>query len=89
MKINKIFQDEVVCFNFRIVEQPDGSQVIDSKVKTPIDSLTYDMQEEYMEVNNQLAISERMKREENRKLDQKKRFEHNLLYKVACFCGII
>lgn len=89
MYYSRISQDEVVCFNFRIIEQPDGSQVIDSKVKTPMDSLTYDMQEEYMKVNIQLAISERMKREENRKLDQKKRFKYKLLHRVACFCGII
>lgn len=54
-----------------------------------MDSLAYDMQEEYMEVNNQLTISERMKRETNRILDQKKRFEHNLLHRVAYFCCIM
>lgn len=89
MKINGIFQDKVICFNFGIIEQPDGLQVIDSKLKTPMDSLTYDMQQEYLEVNSQLAISERMKREKNREEERKKRLEHNLLYRIACFCGII
>ena len=53
---------KIEYFNFRIIEQPDGVQVIDNRVKTEMDTLTPEMQLEYMEVYEHLVFMERMKR---------------------------
>lgn len=80
---------EVVYFNFRIMEQADGSQLINDKVKTPIDSLTPEMQVEYMEVENQLAFMERIRKKEQRERQEcRQKSARNPFYRLACMCGL-
>ena len=67
-----MFKTEVVCFGFRIIDMEDGSQVIDESMKTPMDSLTPEMQADYMEVHEQLAFMERMRKKERREMDRLK-----------------
>ena len=91
-----MFKTEVVCFGFRIIDMEDGSQVIDESMKTPMDSLTPEMQADYMEVHEQLAFMERMRKKERREMDRlkmevgrRRKLARNPLYRMACFCGLV
>lgn len=74
-------------FNFRLIETPDGNQVIDTTLKTPCESLTPLQMVEYMEIDAHIARMERMERKKKRVLKHKQ--ENNPLWKLACLCGII
>lgn len=54
-------------FNFRIIDIPDGNQVIDWNHKTPCNTLTPRQMAEYMEVEIQFEILDRMEPEERLK----------------------
>lgn len=91
-----MFKTEVVCFGFRIIDMEDGSQVIDESMKTPMDSLTPEMQADYMEVHEQLAFMECMRKKERRKMDRlqreaerRRKLARNPLYRMACACGLV
>ena len=77
---------ESECFDFRIVKQLDGSEWINDKLITPMDSLTPMEQVEYMETYNQLAYLERMKKKRIKNYHKKR---NSLLYKVACVCNLL
>lgn len=49
-------------FDFRIIEMPDGNQIIDRDLKTPYNALTAVQMLEYVEVDIQLTIADRIKR---------------------------
>jgi len=83
-----MFNDKTVYFDFRIIQQADGTQVIDDRIKTPIDSLTPDMQVEYMEVHNQLTVMEGIKRREQAEKEEKRKLNKNPFWRLACFCGL-
>ena len=76
-------------FNFRLINTPDGNQIIDTTLKTPYSSLTPLQMEEYIEMDNQLAYMERMERKQEREAEHKQRFIYKLFQKVACMCGIL
>ena len=76
-------------FNFRLINTPDGNQIIDCSLKTPYDSLTPLQMVEYTEVDNRLAYMERMERKQAREAENKKKFTYKLLRKLACACGIL
>lgn len=80
---------KIEYFNFRIIEQPDGVQVIDNRVKTEMDTLTPEMQLEYMEVYEHLVFMERMKRKVRREREQQRENSRNPLYKIACAFGLV
>ena len=42
-------------FDFRLINTPDGNQIIDTTLKTPYSSITPLQMEEYIEIDNQLA----------------------------------
>lgn len=73
-------------FDFRLFNTTDGNQIIDKTLKTPYDSLTPLQMLEYMEVDAQLSLMDRLER---KKKSEEQKFAKNLLRKVACFCGII
>ena len=75
-------------FKFRIITCPDGTQIIDSSLKTPFNALTPVQMQEYIEIDTQIAFMERMKRKSKRKSDRKRKFERNPLYKAACMFGL-
>ena len=74
-------------FNFRIINMPDGNQVIDSSFKTPFNSLTPDQMEDYIEMDKQLAFMERMK-EKERKAAERKRKMRNPLWRIVYRLGL-
>ena len=76
-------------FNFRIINTPDGNQIIDETLKTPYDSITPIEMMEYIEVDNQLAYMERMERKQKREAERQRKFTYKVFHKLACVCGIM
>ena len=76
-------------FNFRLIETPDGNQIIDTTLKTPYDSITAVEMLEYMEVDAQLDHMKRMERKQKREAERKQKFTYKFIHKVACICGIM
>ena len=76
-------------FNFRLINTPDGNQIIDFTLKTPYSSITPIQMEEYIEIDNQLAYMERIERKQKREAERKRKFTYKLFHKVACACGIM
>ena len=75
-------------FNFRLINTPDGNQIIDTTLKTPYDSITAVEMLEYMEVDARLEHMKRMERKQKREAERKQKFVFRLARKVACMCGI-
>lgn len=84
-----MFKTEVVYFDFRIINMEDGSQVIDESIKTPVDALTPEVQVEYMEVHEQLAFMERMRKKERKEEARKRKITRNPLYRMAYMFGMM
>lgn len=76
-------------FNFRIIDMPDGSQIIDNSIKTPFNSLTLQKYMEYVDIDNKLFFINRMKKKQQKEAERKRKFTYKLLHKVACMCGIM
>lgn len=76
-------------FNFRLINTPDGNQIIDTTLKTPYSSLTPIQMVEYTEVDNRLAYMERMERKQRREEERKRKLIYKFIHKVACMCGIM
>lgn len=76
-------------FEFRLINLPDGNQIIDSTLKTPYSSLTPLQMEEYIEIDNQLSIMERIEKRKQREEERKRKFVYRLMRKIACACGIL
>ena len=78
-----------IMFNFRIITCPDGTQIIDPSLKTPYSALTPVQMTEYMEIDTQIAVMERLKRKAKRELERKRKLKWNPLYKAACMFGLV
>ena len=76
-------------FNFRLINTPDGNQIIDTTLKTPYDSITAVEMLEYMEVDARLEHMERMERKKKREAERKRKIIYKFFHKVACACGIM
>lgn len=76
-------------FNFRLINTPDGNQVIDPSLKTPYDSLTATEMIGYIEVANRMTYMERVERQKQKDEKRKYKLARNPLWKLACFCGIV
>lgn len=74
------------AFNFRIISCADGTEIIDTTLKTPCDSLTPLQMVEYIEMDTHLAFMERLERKKKRVMKHRRK---NPLRKLACFCGIV
>lgn len=66
-------------FEFRIVNQPDGSQIIDNNLKTPYSSLTFEQFQEYMEVSKCVEFIELLKIRKRGEAEHKKKFVYRFL----------
>ncbi len=80
---------EANLFEFRIVNLPDGNQVIDPSLKTPYNSLTPLQFFEYVEMDNQLDYMDRMERKARAEAERKGKLARNPIYKMACLCGLV
>ena len=76
-------------FNFRLINTPDGNQIIDTTLKTPYDSITPIEMMEYIEIDTRLAYMERMERKQKREAERQQKFTYKLFHKVACACGVV
>ena len=76
-------------FNFRLINTPDGNQIIDTTLKTPYSSLTPIQMVEYTEVDNRLAYMERMERKQKREAEKQRKFIYRFIHKLAYVCGIM
>ena len=76
-------------FNFRLINLPNGNQIIDEGLKTPYNSLTPVEMVEYKEVEDALYYEEIQKRKHKREAERKQKFLYKLMHKVACVCGMI
>lgn len=79
---------EANLFEFRIVNLPDGNQVIDPSLKTPYNSLTPLQFFEYVEMDVQLAYMDRMERKARAEAERRQKLAGNPLYRLACLCGM-
>ena len=75
-------------FNFRIIDTPDGNQVIDTTLKTPYSSLTPIQMVEYMEMDSRLLFMDRMERKARQNAEHIRRLARNPFYRITCMCGI-
>lgn len=75
-------------FEFRIINLPDGNQVIDPTLRTPYEALTPIQMVEYVEIDIQLAIMDRLERKRKAESERKRKLAGNPLYRLACLCGI-
>ena len=76
-------------FNFRLINTPDGNQIIDTTLKTPYDSITAVEMIEYIEVDARLEHMRRMERKQQREEERNQKFAYRFMHKVACMCGIM
>ena len=76
-------------FNFRLINTPDGNQIIDTTLKTPYDSITPIEMMEYIEVDARLEYMKRMERKQQREAEHKQKFTYRFMHKVAGMCGIM
>lgn len=75
-------------FEFRIIDTADGNQIIDRNLKTPYNTLTPLQMLEYMEMDNQLAIMDRIERKARQKAEHMRKLAKNPFYRLACMCGL-
>lgn len=76
-------------FNFRIIDLPDGNQIIDKTLKTPYKSLTAVQMMEYIEMDNRLYAMESQEKRARREAEQQRRLLRNPLYRLGCIFGLI
>ena len=80
---------ENIMFNFRIIDTPDGNQIIDRNLKTPYKALTTLQMVEYLEMDNRLAYMDRMERKARAEAERRRKIARNPIYKMACLCGLV
>lgn len=76
-------------FNFRIINMPDGSQVINQTLQTPEESLTPSEMIDYIETDKCMAIMDAIAKKKQREADRQQKLARNPLRRIACMCGII
>ena len=76
-------------FNFRIIDTPDGNQILDRNLKTLYNALTPLQMVEYLEMDNRLAYMDRMERKAKAEKEHRRKIARNPIYKLACLCGMI
>lgn len=80
---------ENIMFEFRIIDTPDGNQIIDRNLKTPYKALTPLQMVEYLEMDNRLAYMDRMERKARVEVERRRKIARNPIYKMACLCGLV
>ncbi len=76
-------------FEFRIIDTPDGNQIIDRNLKTPYKALTPLQMVEYLEMDNRLAYVDKMERKARAEAKSRRKIARNLIYKISCLCGLV
>lgn len=76
-------------FEFRIITCADGTEIIDRSLKTPYKALTPLQMVEYLEMDNRLAYMDRVEWKARAEAERKRKLARNLIYKMACLCGLV
>lgn len=76
-------------FDFRIIDTPDGNQIIDRNLKTPYKVLTPLQMVEYAEMDVQLAYMDMVERKARAEAERRRKIARNPIYKMACLCGLV
>lgn len=76
-------------FDFRIIDAPDGNQIIDRNLKTPYNALTPLQMVEYLEMDNRFAYMDRVERKARAEAERRRKIARNPIYKMACLCGLV
>ena len=76
-------------FNFRIIDTPDGNQIIDRNLKTPYNALTPLQMVEYTEMDARLSFMDRIERKARREAERQRKIARNPFYRLACVIGIL
>ena len=76
-------------FDFRIIVCSDGTEIIDTSLKTPYESLTTVQMLEYSEMHTQLSVMEQMKRKAREEAERKRKLAWNPFYRIANTFGIL
>ena len=76
-------------FEFRIIDTPDGNQIIDRNLKTPYNALTPLQIVEYHEMDVRLAYMDRMERKTRAEAEHRRKIARNPIYRMACLCGLV
>lgn len=79
-------KDDDYIYNFRLIKQKDGSELIDDNLKTPISSLTSSKQIEYDFVENSLFALYLEQKKREREQQEK---ENKLSYKILTFFNLL
>ena len=74
-------------FDFGIVVCPDGTEIIDRKQRTFYHQLTPTQMVEYIEMDVQLELMDRLERKARGEAEHKRKLANSILWKAACFCG--
>ncbi len=78
---------DIMCFDFRIIVCLDGTEIIDRKQKTFYHQLTPVQMIEYIEIDTQLAIMDRMHQKARAGMRLRRKGINRLLWKIARSCG--
>ena len=76
-------------FDFKIIECADGIEIIDRRQKTYYSQITPCEMVEYMEMDVQLAIIERIERKARAEVEHRRKLARNSLWRLACICGLV
>ena len=76
-------------FEFRIIDAPDGNQIIDQNLKTPYNALTPLQMVEYLKMDNRLADMDRVERKARAEAERRRKIARNPIYKMDCLCGLV
>lgn len=74
-------------FDFGIVVCPDGTEIIDREQRTFYHQLTPVQMVEYIEMDVQLELMDRLEQKAREEVEHKRKLANNILWKAACFCG--
>lgn len=69
-------------FHFRLINTPDGNQVIDTSLKTPYESLTVKQLQEYIEVDEQLSIMKSLEKKRKKEMEYR---QEKFIKKIGMF----
>lgn len=75
-------------FDFRLINTPEGNQIIDRSLKTPYNSLTAIQMMEYIEVDSRLLFMDRMTKQTHIAAEHRRKSSRNPFYRLACMCGL-
>ncbi len=75
-------------FDFRIIDTPDGNQIIDPSLKTSYDSLTPSKMIDYIEMDKQMTYMDCLQKKRKKEKCKRKNIK-NSLWKIGYFCRLV